>query len=47
MAMAEDVAGFIDEHELKNTSLIGHSMSVAQCRRGNWTDIWVGEPKQQ
>jgi pimeloyl-ACP methyl ester carboxylesterase len=26
--MAEDVAGFIDEHELRDTSLIGHSMSA-------------------
>ena len=28
VTMAEDVAGFIDEHELTDTSLIGHSMSV-------------------
>lgn len=26
VAMAEDVAGFIDEHGLTHTSLIGHSM---------------------
>lgn len=30
MAMAEDVAGFIDEHKLTDTSLIGHSMLIAQ-----------------
>lgn len=28
MAMAEDVAGFIDEHELTDTTLIGHSMGA-------------------
>jgi pimeloyl-ACP methyl ester carboxylesterase len=26
--MAEDVAGFIDEHKLHNTTLIGHSMGA-------------------
>ena len=34
MAMAEDVAGFIDEHGLTDTSLIGHSMSVILETRG-------------
>ena len=29
ISMAEDVAGFIEEHKLKNTTLIGHSMSVS------------------
>jgi pimeloyl-ACP methyl ester carboxylesterase len=28
LSMADDVAGFIDEHKLKDTTLIGHSMSV-------------------
>jgi pimeloyl-ACP methyl ester carboxylesterase len=28
LSMADDVAGFIDEHMLKDTTLIGHSMSV-------------------
>ncbi|TVY58658.1 Abhydrolase domain-containing protein [Lachnellula cervina] len=28
MAMADDVAGFIEEHQLKNTTLIGHSMGA-------------------
>ncbi|TVY19069.1 Abhydrolase domain-containing protein [Lachnellula arida] len=28
MAMAGDVAGFIEEHQLKNTTLIGHSMGA-------------------
>jgi pimeloyl-ACP methyl ester carboxylesterase len=28
--MADDVAGFIEEHNLKDTTLIGHSMSVLQ-----------------
>lgn len=28
MSMADDVAGFIDEHKLKEPTLIGHSMSV-------------------
>jgi pimeloyl-ACP methyl ester carboxylesterase len=26
--MAQDVAGFIDEHKLQNTTLIGHSMGA-------------------
>jgi len=26
VSMADDVAGFIDEHELQQTTLIGHSM---------------------
>ncbi|RDL35091.1 uncharacterized protein BP5553_07022 [Venustampulla echinocandica] len=28
LAMADDVAGFMDEHKLKNTTLIGHSMGA-------------------
>jgi pimeloyl-ACP methyl ester carboxylesterase len=28
ISMADDVAGFIEEHKLKDTTLIGHSMSV-------------------
>lgn len=28
VVMAEDVAGFIDQHQLKASTLIGHSMSV-------------------
>ena len=28
ISMADDVAGFIDEHKLKEPTLIGHSMSV-------------------
>jgi len=28
VSMADDVAGFIGEHKLRNTTLIGHSMSV-------------------
>lgn len=28
LSMADDVAGFIGEHKLKDTTLIGHSMSV-------------------
>lgn len=28
--MAQDIAGFIDEHKLSQTTLIGHSMSVLQ-----------------
>jgi len=28
LAMAEDVVGFIEEHKLKHTTLIGHSMLV-------------------
>jgi pimeloyl-ACP methyl ester carboxylesterase len=28
LSMADDVAGFIDEHKLKDTTLIGHSMSI-------------------
>jgi pimeloyl-ACP methyl ester carboxylesterase len=28
VAMADDVAGFIEEHKLKDTTLIGHSMLV-------------------
>jgi len=28
MSMADDVAGFIDEHKLKDTTLIGHSMGA-------------------
>jgi len=28
LAMAEDVAGFIEEHKLKDTTLIGHSMGA-------------------
>jgi len=27
--MADDVAGFIEEHKLKDTTLIGHSMLVS------------------
>ena len=30
ISMADDVAGFIEEHNLKDTTLIGHSMSVLQ-----------------
>jgi hypothetical protein len=26
MALADDLAGFIAEHELKNSTVIGHSM---------------------
>lgn len=28
LAMADDVAGFIEEHSLKDTTLIGHSMGA-------------------
>ena len=28
ISMADDVAGFIEEHKLEDTTLIGHSMSV-------------------
>jgi pimeloyl-ACP methyl ester carboxylesterase len=28
LALAEDVAGFIEQHELQDTTLIGHSMGA-------------------
>jgi len=38
MTMAEDVEGFINEHKLTESTLIGHSMSVRTLPKGTRID---------
>jgi pimeloyl-ACP methyl ester carboxylesterase len=48
MSMADDVAGFIEEHNLKDTTLIGHSMSgFFHVQVSTWANGLLGEPKLQ